>query len=50
MERRTTPLGQYEFLFQGNRVNSPFGAYYDGLASYIPSGEEIYKPRRHCPS
>ena len=31
-----TPLVQYEFLFQGNRVNGPFGAYNDGLASYIP--------------
>lgn len=32
----STPLGQYEFLFQGNRVKGPFGNYDDGLASYIP--------------
>ncbi|MBK9500271.1 MAG: TonB-dependent receptor [Leptospiraceae bacterium] len=32
----TTPLGQYEYLYQGNKVNNPLGAYYDGPASYIP--------------
>jgi len=31
-----TPLGQYEYLFRGNKVAGPFGNYYDGLASYIP--------------
>jgi outer membrane receptor for ferrienterochelin and colicins len=31
-----TPLGQYEFLFKGNKVNGPFGAYNDGLAYSLP--------------
>lgn len=31
-----TPLGQYEYLFQGAKVDGPFGQYYNGLASYIP--------------
>ncbi len=35
-----TPLGQYEFLFQGTRTNGPFGPYDNGLASYIPRQEK----------
>ncbi|MBP7284198.1 MAG: TonB-dependent receptor [Leptospiraceae bacterium] len=31
-----TPLGQYEFLFQGDQVDGPFGKYYHGLASFLP--------------
>ena len=35
-EEGVTPLGQYEFLFQGDQVDGPFGKYYHGLASFLP--------------
>ncbi|MCB1144820.1 MAG: TonB-dependent receptor [Leptospiraceae bacterium] len=31
-----TPLGNYEFLLQGDKVSGPFGSYHNGLASMIP--------------